>query len=66
MFITSLTTFILMGIHWATYSAGMFIDIKGFLIDNAPNLGDVQKLTAISLRVFPIDVIQNWVDQLTV
>lgn len=66
MFTTSLVTFILMGIHWATYSAGIFMTIKGFLIDNPANLGDVKKLAGISHRVFPIDVIENWVDQLAV
>ncbi|KAF9459183.1 hypothetical protein BDZ94DRAFT_1300742 [Collybia nuda] len=66
MFITSLTSFLLIGIHWATYCATLYIAIKGFFIEDPSNLGDVKRPAIVNLRLFPFLVAQNWIDQLAI
>ncbi|KAF9459178.1 hypothetical protein BDZ94DRAFT_1268968 [Collybia nuda] len=66
LFTISLMSFILMGIHWTTYSAGLFISIKALVIDDPASFGDSKRLAGLGRQVFHIDVIENVVDQLPI
>ncbi|KAF8064093.1 hypothetical protein FPV67DRAFT_1503500 [Lyophyllum atratum] len=66
MFITSLTTVIFAGIQWAILLASFIVHIKASFPEDLSRFGDPSRLAAMNVRLFPLQVTINLVDQLAI
>ncbi|GLB38829.1 hypothetical protein LshimejAT787_0506940 [Lyophyllum shimeji] len=65
-FITSLVTLLLHSVHLVTFVIGLFLSVKAALLGDPATIGDVSRVLASRDEIFPLILVENWVDQLEI